>query len=226
MARERRVAGPARGERPAGHEHRGGEHHARDRQQPVRQRVQARERHVGRAEHQRDDVVPDPGEDRDDEQEDHQRRVHGHETVEGLRVHVLHARLRELGAEHERQEPAEDEEGEGRADVLDPDHLVIGVDAEVVLPALGAVAGVVLGLRRLADGVAEPVVEPADAGEEPERDRDEADRRDHRPVPDRVPALERADRDHDQRAEAEEERDRPQAADVSRREQPVDPTRR
>ena len=47
-----------------------------DRQQPERQRVQAREGHVGRADHQRDHEVPEPREDGDDEQEDQQRRVH------------------------------------------------------------------------------------------------------------------------------------------------------
>ena len=44
---------------------------------------------------------------------------------------------------------------------------------EVVLPALGAVLGVVVGDRRRAGGPAEPVVEAAEAGEEAERSGDQ-----------------------------------------------------
>ena len=55
------------------------------------------------------------------------------------------ARTRELGAHEHREQAADDEEEERRDEVLHADHLVIGVDAEVVLPARGAVARVVLG---------------------------------------------------------------------------------
>ena len=138
--RERGVAGPAGGERAARGEEAGEEHHPRDRQQPVRERVQTRERHVRRAEHERHDEVREPGERRDDEEEDHQRGVHRDEAVEGLRVDELQPRLRQLGAEDHRHQPADDEEDERRGDVLDADHLVVGVDTEVVPPAVGAVA--------------------------------------------------------------------------------------
>ena len=67
---------------------------AGDRQQPERQRVQARERHVRRADHQRQDVVRQPGEDRDDEQEDQDRRVDAEQAVVGVRVDELAARAR------------------------------------------------------------------------------------------------------------------------------------
>ena len=82
------------------------------------------------------DVVREPGEDRDDEDEDHQRRVRREEAVVGLRVDDLHARLGELGAEEHRHQAAEREEEERRDEVLDADHLVVGVDLEVVLPGL------------------------------------------------------------------------------------------
>ncbi len=127
-----------------------------DRQQPERQRVQARERHVRRADHQRDHVVAEAGERRDHEQEDHQRGVHRDEAVEGLVVDELHARPRELGAEEHRHHPAGDEEDDRRDEVLDPDHLVVGVRAEVVRPGLAAVARVVLGHGRRADRVPRP----------------------------------------------------------------------
>ncbi len=71
--------------------------------------------------------------------------------------------------------PPSEEEEEGDADVLDADHLVIGVELEVVLPAVGAVAGVVVGDRRLAGRPAEPVVEGAEADQPAERGRDRGD---------------------------------------------------
>ena len=71
-----------------------------------------------------------------DEEEDHQRRVDGDEPVERLRVEELHARLRELGADEHREDAADDEEEDRRDEVLDADHLVVGVDAEVVAPRL------------------------------------------------------------------------------------------
>ena len=55
-------------------------------------------------------------------------------------VQELHARLGELGADQHRQQAADEEEEERGDRVLDPDHLVVGVDAEVVAPAVRAVA--------------------------------------------------------------------------------------
>src|SRR5207244_12338329 len=56
-------------------------------------------------EHQGHDEVRDPREGRDDEEEDHQRRVHRHEAVERLRVEELEAWFRELCPEEHRHEP-------------------------------------------------------------------------------------------------------------------------
>ena len=138
-------------------------------QHPERQRVQAREGHVRRADHQRQDVVRQPGEDRDDEQEDHQRRVDAEQPVVGVGVHELLARRRQLGAHHHRQQAADEHEEERRDDVLDADHLVIGVDLEVVAPGVRAVPRVVLGARRAAGRPVEPVVERPEADKEEQR---------------------------------------------------------
>ena len=92
-------------------------------------------------------------------------------------VDDLGAGLRQLGPDQHRHQAADEEEEEGGADVLDADHLVIGVEAEVVLPALSAVLRVVLGDRRHADGPAQPVVEAAEAEQEAERAGDQ--RNDH-----------------------------------------------
>ena len=168
---ERRVAGPAGVEGAARGEEAADEEQPGERQHPEAERVEAREGHVRGADHQRQDVVGDAGEDRDHEDEDHQHRVGGEEAVVGRRVDDLGARLGELGADQHRHQAAHEEEEEGGADVLDADHLVIGVEVEVVLPALGAVLGVVVGDRRHAGRPAQPVVEAAEAGEEAERRR-------------------------------------------------------
>ena len=132
---------------------------------------------------ERDHEVREARERGDHEQEDHQRGVDRDEAVELLVVQVLHPGPRELGAEDHRQQPAREEEEDRRHDVLDPDHLVVGVDPEVVLPAARAVARVVLGPSRIAERVVGPVVEGADAGEEAERGRDQArDGDDDQPV--------------------------------------------
>ena len=65
-------------------------------------------------------------------------------------VDELAARRGELGAHQHRHQAADEQEEERGDRVLDADHLVVGVDAEVVLPRVRAVAGVVLGARRRA----------------------------------------------------------------------------
>ncbi len=77
--------------------------------------------------------------------------------------------LRELRAYEHREQAAGEEEEDRRREVLDADHLVVGVDAEVVLPRARAVTRVILGPRRAAERVVRPVVERADAGEEADR---------------------------------------------------------
>ena len=112
--------------------------------------------------------------------------------------------------------PADDEEEERRDEVLDPDHLVVGVDPEVVRPAVGAVARVVLGERRPAGDPVEPVVERADPGEEADRRRHHpADQDDVLPLVDRVPARDPAERDDDVHPDQEEQRCAPERADVA-----------
>ena len=50
----------------------------------------------------------------------------------------------QLGPDQHGQQAADEDEEERDADVLDADHLVVGVELEVVLPAGGAVVGVVI----------------------------------------------------------------------------------
>ncbi len=121
---ERRVAGP-----PAlgrGEEDRGVEDEAAGGEEPERQRVQLRERHVPRADHERQEVVAEARHDRDDEQEDHRRPVHRDQLVVRLRVQQRVVRLGELEPDQQRLGPSEQEEHEGEDQVHDPDALVVG----------------------------------------------------------------------------------------------------
>ena len=102
LERERHVVEPARIRRRV-HEEARVHEDAGAEEQPVAQRVQARERHVARADHQRQQVVPErAGRHRDDEEEDHRDAVHREKLVVGLRPEHVLVRLRELRAHQER----------------------------------------------------------------------------------------------------------------------------
>ena len=176
---------------------------AAERQQPERQRVQPRERHVRRADHQRQHEVRQPGEHRDHEQEDQHGGVDREHAVVLLGGEELHARLGQLGADQHGEHAAHEQEEERGDRVLDPDHLVVGVDAEVVAPAVGAVAGVVLRPGGAPDRPVEPVVAGADADQEEDRDREQLDDRDRVAVDDRVVVHQPADQHDDPEAEGE-----------------------
>ena len=148
-----------------------------DRQQPERERVQARERHVRRAEHQRHDEVREAGERRDDEEEDHQRGVHRDRPLKVCGSTNCIPGCASSARKSIAISPPMTKKMNVVDDVLDADHLVVGVDAEVVLPADSAPwpewSSGRVGRPR---DVVEPVVEGADAGEEAERRRDQARR--------------------------------------------------
>ena len=116
--------------RPAGFgrvpEDRGVEDDPAGQQQPEGERVQAREGHVARADHQRQEVVGQPRHHRHDEQEDHRRPVHREQLVVDLGRDQRVVRRAQLQADHQRLDAAEAEEHERRDHVHDPDPLVIG----------------------------------------------------------------------------------------------------
>ena len=102
-------------------------------------------------------------------------------------------------------------------EVLDADHLVVGVDLEVVLPRVGAVVGVVVRDRRPARDPVEPVVERPEAEQEADRaHRQAADEDDDVPVVDRIPAGEPADPGDEVEPDQEEQREAPGAPDEAR----------
>ena len=98
VGRERRVARPAALGRPAGGEEARVEDEPAEQEEPVRERVQPREGHVVRADHQRDEVVPEAGQDRHDDEEDHRRPVDREQRVVGVAADEVLVRGRELRA--------------------------------------------------------------------------------------------------------------------------------
>jgi len=127
--------------------------------------------------------------------------------------HLMDAGLRQLRADEQREQAAGEEEEDGRDEVLDADHLVVGVDAEVVAPAVRAVARVVLRAGRVAERVVRPVVEGTDSAEEADRGGDERRDEDERLRQDeRVPAAAPAREDDEPEANAGEEQRHPGGA--------------
>ena len=127
VAGERRVGGPARRGRAAGHEE-GGEHdQAGGDDHPVGEHVEERVGHVARADLERDQEVREAGERERHDEEDHQRAVHRHEADVGLGRDLLRRDVgpREARAD-EHREPARDDRHHHRGhEVLDADDLVV-----------------------------------------------------------------------------------------------------
>jgi hypothetical protein len=124
--RERDIVKPA-GIRGAADGQAGVDEQPRAQEQPEGQRVHARERHVPRPDHQRQQVVAErPRRHRDDEEEDHRDPMHRHQLVVGVRAEHVLVGAQELRAHQQRLDPAGREEHQRREEVKDPDPLVIG----------------------------------------------------------------------------------------------------
>ena len=124
--RQRGVTRPAALRRAAAGEEAEQEREPSEEEQPVGHRVQARERHVVGADHQREQVVPEAREDRDDDEKDHRRSVNREELVVAVARDEVLVRRRELRTHEQRHDPAGHEEEQRRGDVEDPDPLVVG----------------------------------------------------------------------------------------------------
>ena len=121
----RRVAGPPDVGGAARSEVTGDDDQPAEQEQPERQGVEPRKDHVGRADLQRDQVVRQAGHGRGGEQQHHDRAVHREQLVVALLVDQLEPRHRELAADHEREQAAEQEEPERGSQVQQPDPLVV-----------------------------------------------------------------------------------------------------
>ncbi len=150
----RGVEGPA-GVHAAGDRRVERENAPRDKDVPAQQ-IQARERHVARPDHQRQQEVAQHGGDRGNQEEPHHHDAMQREkTVVGFRGHEIALRRHQLEAHHRRRPSADEEEHRDRQEVEDADALVV-VGRQ---PGLQAVPGIeVVGLalgrrgRRRVDG--------------------------------------------------------------------------
>ena len=139
----RRRRAVRRVERPAGvdaaAERRGDREQAAEDVDVPADQVDARERQVLRADHDRDEeVAQHRGNRRDQEEEDHHHAVHGEHLVVGLARQQVAGRRQQLQADEHREEPADREEGGDRHEVEERDALVVfrqqpGLDAVAVV---------------------------------------------------------------------------------------------
>ena len=147
--RERRIDGPAAAEaeraRRALEEQRGAEQEEAGDGEPVRDVVHARERHVGRPDHQRHEPVAEAADEgRHDEEEHHDQAVAGDDHVEGLRIgEDLQPRLLQLHAHQDREGGADEAGAEREQEVEGADVLVVGGIHPPPPPARGVVVGVI-----------------------------------------------------------------------------------
>src|SRR5678815_1797001 len=140
---ERGVERPAAARRAAGHEVGEDQQRGGERQQPERPVVEAREGHVGRADHHRDLPVREADERRHDRAEDHDQAVRGDELVVEIGVEVLQPRMEQLQPDEQRHHAADEEHEAGEPQVHRADVLVVGRGDPAHDAAVGAVVAAV-----------------------------------------------------------------------------------
>jgi hypothetical protein len=122
---ERDVAGPTRcggsglGQESAVH------HETAEWDQPEGERVDPGEGHVARPDHQRNEIVAEAGEDRNDPEEDHGGPVERHDLVVELCREEVVVADGQLGTHQQRHDAANQEEEKGRVEVHDADLLMV-----------------------------------------------------------------------------------------------------
>jgi hypothetical protein len=99
---------------------------------PEAECIEARKRHIARTDHQGDQVIAEAEENRDTDEEDHRRAVHGEEAVEDLGREKAVIRNGKLDAHQERFEARNDEEDQSVGDVHQADLLMIDGGEPVV----------------------------------------------------------------------------------------------
>ena len=115
----------------------------RERQDPETEVVHARQRHVRRADLQRNHPVRKADERRHDRAEDHDQRVHGRHRVEEHRIDELQTRLEQLGANDHRHRAADEEHRQAEQQVHRADVLVVRREH----PAAPALLGTMMVVR-------------------------------------------------------------------------------
>src|SRR5262249_25970591 len=106
---------------------------------PITKSVQARKRHVTRADLQRQDVIYKPKQQRHGNEENHRGAVHGEKLVEGVGGKEMIVRHGQLQTEQKRFDSADDEKEKAGQHVEHADALVIHSrkPGELIVSALG-----------------------------------------------------------------------------------------
>ena len=104
--------------------------------EPETESVQARERHVARADLERHDIVGQAEEHRHRDEKDHRRAMHGEDHVISVRMQKGVVRHSQLQPNEQRFDPAEDEKRQPRHHVENADPLVIDRGEPRHLPML------------------------------------------------------------------------------------------
>ncbi len=172
--RQRRVGGPPGRRVPALHEEAREHQDAAGDGEPERPHVEPRERHVRRADLERDQVVAEHAhQERHDGEEHHEGAVHGDQRVVELREQDAARRHRlgkqpaaghrgsgepELPADHDGRQAAHREEDQAHQQELDADDLVVGrkdvLPDEAQLVGLGVMTGALVCQRCSCHGAA------------------------------------------------------------------------
>ena len=154
----------------AAHEERQDQRGHRAHEEPDAQGIEAREGHVTRTAHERDDEVAHRAGDDHDHRDDHGDAMGTHQGVVEVGVEDFHPRNTELRADEHGEQAAEAEDDHRHDEVLDADDLVVGGEAPVAERAL-VLAGQEFGI-----GVREIAAEqPADGSDERPHAAQEAD---------------------------------------------------
>ena len=108
---------------------------------PETESVEARERHVARADLQGKNVINETEQRRHHDEKDHRRAMHGEELVECVGVEKIVVRHCQLEADEKRFQSADDEKEERRHHIKNSDPFVIngGEPGEPIVGALGRI---------------------------------------------------------------------------------------
>ena len=98
---------------------------AREKIDPIAQRIEAWKRHVARAEQQRPEIIRKSRQHRQRVKKDHRDAVHREKLIVGFGRQQFQARLSQLNPHRERFNAADDQKEERGAQIADPDLLVI-----------------------------------------------------------------------------------------------------
>src|SRR5262249_47639173 len=108
---------------------------------PITKSIQTRERHVTRADLQRQDVIYEPKQKRHGDEENHGCAVHREELIERVGPNEVIVRHGQLQSDDQGFDSTNDEKEEAGQHVKNTDALVVysGKPGELVLPALGGI---------------------------------------------------------------------------------------